>query len=238
MLLEQPVAANHLRGAALRAPFAAVGELARSILFYHPPDLGVRRFFAGAGQVGAEEIERVAAVLDSEDSLRPEEVAGRARLSVAKTETALSRLEEVDAVEFDASGAAEAGDAAGSDEAADDAARAQERHREFERTRVEMMRAYAETRDCRRRYVLNYFGEEFPERCEFCDNCDAGRSSEQHAEELPFPLGSRVRHEKWGEGAVQRYEADTIVVLFDEVGYRTLALPLVLETGVLAPAAS
>jgi ATP-dependent DNA helicase RecQ len=214
------------------------GELARSVLFFHPPDLGVRRFFAGAGRVDAEEIERVAAVLDSEDSLRPEDVAGRASLSVAKTETALSRLEEVDAVEFDASGAAEAGDSAGSDEAADEAARAQERHREFERTRVEMMRAYAETRDCRRRYVLNYFGEEFPEACGFCDNCDAGRSSEQDAEKLPFPLGSRVRHEKWGEGAVQRYEADTIVVLFDEVGYRTLALPLVLETNLLAPAAS
>ncbi|MDQ3875440.1 MAG: ATP-dependent DNA helicase [Actinomycetota bacterium] len=214
------------------------GEPARSILFYHPPDLGVRRFFAGSGRVDAEQIERVAAVVDSEDGLRAEDVAARARLSVAKTETALSRLEEVDAVEFDASGAADAADSVGSDEAADEAARAQERHREFERTRVEMMRAYAETRDCRRRYVLNYFGEEFPELCGFCDNCAAGRSSEQDTEKLPFPLGSRVRHEKWGEGAVQRYEADTIVVLFDEVGYRTLALPLVLETGVLAPAAS
>jgi ATP-dependent DNA helicase RecQ len=38
----------------------------------------------------------------------------------------------------------------------------------------------------------------------------------------------------WGEGLVQRYEADKLVVLFDEVGYKTLAVGLVLERGLLA----
>jgi ATP-dependent DNA helicase RecQ len=214
------------------------GQEARAILFYRSQDLGLRRFFSGGGRVDADDIEHVAAVVDAEDgdSLRPDEVARRTGLSLAKAEAALSRLEEVDAVEFDASGAAETVDGGAGEEAADEAARAEDRHREFERTRVEMMGAYAETRDCRRRYLLNYFGEELADQCGFCDNCEAGRSSEQDAEALPFALGSRVRHPKWGEGAVQRYEADTIVVRFDEVGYRTLALPLVLDSGLLEPA--
>ena len=40
-----------------------------------------------------------------------------------------------------------------------------ERHKQFERSRVEMMRGYAELGDCRRGYVLNYFGEGFEEPC-------------------------------------------------------------------------
>jgi ATP-dependent DNA helicase RecQ len=106
--------------------------------------------------------------------------------------------------------------------------------KEFERSRLEMMRGYAELRDCRRRFLLEYFGDELPEPCGFCDNCDAGISADEPAAE-PFQLGSRVRHERWGEGAVQRYEEDKVVVLFDNVGYKTLALELVLEGQLLLP---
>jgi ATP-dependent DNA helicase RecQ len=52
--------------------------------------------------------------------------------------------------------------------------------------------------------------------------------------ERPFEVGSSVRHPELGEGTVQRYDGDTVVVLFDEHGYRTLALDLVLERGLLS----
>jgi ATP-dependent DNA helicase RecQ len=55
-------------------------------------------------------------------------------------------------------------------------------------------------------------------------------------EDLPFPVGSRVRHREWGEGDVQRYDEDVVVVLFDEVGYKTLALDVVAERGLLEAA--
>jgi ATP-dependent DNA helicase RecQ len=52
----------------------------------------------------------------------------------------------------------------------------------------------------------------------------------------PFPLGGRVTHQPWEEGVVMRYERDTIVVLFDDVGYKTLALDLVTGRGLLRAA--
>jgi ATP-dependent DNA helicase RecQ len=45
-----------------------------------------------------------------------------------------------------------------------------------------------------------------------------------------------VAHEQWGEGVVQRYDDDAVVVLFDAVGYKTLALAVVRERGLLREA--
>jgi ATP-dependent DNA helicase RecQ len=82
--------------------------------------------------------------------------------------------------------------------------------------------------------VLAYFGEAYDEQCGYCDNCEAGTASEQpDAAESPYPLQSKVRHASWGEGIVMRYEGDRIVVLFEDVGYRTLSLATVQERGLL-----
>jgi ATP-dependent DNA helicase RecQ len=51
--------------------------------------------------------------------------------------------------------------------------------------------------------------------------------------ERPFPIGAPVTHKSWGAGEVQRYDRDRVVVLFESVGYRTLALDLVQEEGLL-----
>ena len=51
---------------------------------------------------------------------------------------------------------------------------------------------------------------------------------------MPFALGARVAHRDWGEGVVQRYDGDAMTVLFDEVGYKTLAVALAPD--VLGPA--
>ncbi|MEV4580343.1 RecQ family zinc-binding domain-containing protein [Nonomuraea jabiensis] len=58
--------------------------------------------------------------------------------------------------------------------AADLARHLAERRRDVERTRLEMMRHYAETDDCRRRFLLGYFGEQLPDPCGNCDTCLAG----------------------------------------------------------------
>jgi hypothetical protein len=42
-----------------------------------------------------------------------------------------------------------------------------------------------------------------------------------------------VQHADWGQGAVQRCDGDEIAVLFDLVGYETLAMSFVVERGLL-----
>ncbi len=49
-------------------------------------------------------------------------------------------------------------------------------------------------------------------------------------------VGARVAHGQWGEGVVQRYDDGAVVVLFDEAGYKTLALEVVRERELLDPA--
>src|SRR5829696_7413379 len=216
------------------------GEPARAILFYRPEDLGLRRFFAGSGQVDLEEIQRVAdAVEEHPGPIDAVELRDETELSQSKLTTAVSRLEDAGAIEVRADGeiaaASPSGPPVNADEVVTRAAEAQDDREQFDRSRVEMMRTYAELRDgCRRDFVLNYFGEAFTPPCGRCDNCDEGRVGAPPAD-APYASGERVVHSKWGAGVVQRIEEGQIVVLFDAVGYKQLGVELVQERGLLKP---
>lgn len=212
------------------------GRLARAVLFYRPEDVGLRRFFAGAGPIRVDEVLEVAeSVAAAPEPVDPRDLRDETGLSETKITAALGRLEDAGAVTMLPDGRVEATDAdVDLEQAAEAAAAAQESRREYDRTRVEMARAYAETRTCRRAFVLSYFGEPFEPPCGNCDNCDAGHGVPEAGVE-PFPVGARVVHEEWGEGTVQRYEGDAMVVLFDDGGYRTLAVELVVERELLRP---
>jgi ATP-dependent DNA helicase RecQ len=110
------------------------------------------------------------------------------------------------------------------------------RRRELDRSRLEMMRQYAETTRCRRQFILGYFGEQLPEPCGNCDTCDAGTATAvEPAAPVGFAAQQAVRHREWGSGVVMSTEPDRVTVLFDEVGYKTLALPAVLGQRLLVP---
>jgi ATP-dependent DNA helicase RecQ len=206
------------------------GERADAVLFYRAEDIGRQRFFGGAAKLELEEVEAVAeAVAEAGEPVAPEELKDEMDLSDSKLTRAVSRLEDVGAIEVLPSGElVETGDVASGAAAA---VEAQEHLRDYERSRVDMIRAYAELRDCRREFLLNYFGEPREEPCGFCDNCEQGLIVEDV--EHPFELSSRVRHAEWGDGLVERYEGDKMVVLFDSVGYKTLDVALVEERGLL-----
>ena len=122
---------------------------------------------------------------------------------------------------------------------------------EVETSRLEMVASYAETNTCRRRYLLNYLGDEYHgELCLRCDSClriAERRETEDWDLDLelerveadrggPFAPGQNVRHPEWGEGAVQRIDGEVVVVRFAEVGYRSMHGPTVIELGLLEPA--
>ena len=114
------------------------------------------------------------------------------------------------------------------------------REGEVERSRLTMMRNYAEYAGCRRSFLLTYFGQDFPDFCGNCDNdqerAAAGPASPAVPADVPFAVGTRVVSERWGAGTVQRYDGDQVTVLFDEHGYRELYVPVVRERGLLRPA--
>jgi ATP-dependent DNA helicase RecQ len=210
------------------------GEPAEITLFYRPEDLGLRRFFAGGGHLEVDELGRV---LDAVEHGVHDPAALResAELSETKLAAALSRLEEAGALRVEADGTVQ-----GRPHDADAlraAAEAEEHRRSFDRSRVDMMRLYAETADCRRAFLLSYFGEPFTPPCGHCDNCEKGLAGPPPAD-VPFEVGARVAHAQWGSGVVQRYDDGAVVVLFDDAGYKTLATAVVVERGLLQPSPS
>jgi ATP-dependent DNA helicase RecQ len=129
-----------------------------------------------------------------------------------------------------------------------------ERHQAVQRSRIDMMRQFAESRTCRSQALLTYFGDSLPGPCGHCDNCAAtpdptprkrrarGRTAgpaPAHTAAPPvpvpvpagggelFPVGTVVRHRSWGSGTVLGYEEDRMTVLFDSVGYKTLSVGVV-----------
>ncbi|MCU0491135.1 MAG: ATP-dependent DNA helicase [Chloroflexaceae bacterium] len=213
------------------------GEDAEAVLFYCPEDVGLRRFFASGGQVDADQISLVAQALGR--SRRPQSFAalqGATGLSQTKLMIALNHLEDIGAVELRPDGTIAPTRALHDlDNVTEAVEAAVERQQHLKRSRVEMMRGYAESRDCRRRYLLGYFGEELAEPCGYCDVCESGLASAPPTD-VPFAVGCQVRHTSWGGGQVMRYEEGKIVVLFEQVGYKTLALELVQERGLLEAA--
>jgi ATP-dependent DNA helicase RecQ len=210
------------------------GEPAEVVLFYRPEDEAIRRFLGGAGGIGGEDLEAVGHAVESADGeADPVALVEHLELSRSKVLEAVGRLEEAGWLEISATGDVHRAPGGPTlEHAVQQGVRESGERREFDRTRLAMMRSYAETIGCRRDHILSYFGEEHEVPCFYCDNCDAGLVKADDAER-PFPIGAAVTHKSWGTGEIQRYDRDRVVVLFESVGYRTLDLVLVEEEGLL-----
>jgi ATP-dependent DNA helicase RecQ len=214
------------------------GEPAKALLFYCPDDLDLRRFQSGVGQLEVADVTPViSALLKQKRPIAFETLRATVDLSDTRLNRVLHRLEDIDAVTLHADGTISVcmplPDA---DQAARDAVDEQCHLRHATSSKLDMMRQYAESDDCRRAFILQYFGEPCGPSCGNCDFClrhHLGPSDVPNQENLPFPPSSRVRHASLGEGTVTRTQDDSLIVLFDEDGYRTLSLSLVRDEGLL-----
>ena len=215
------------------------GEPAVAVLVHRSEDLGLRRFFA-AGAPSEQELQQVdglvvagaAAGVDGVGVADLRQETGRAASPLVRD---LNLLEQAGAVQVADDGTVTpAPDAPPPAEAAAAARELAEQHQRMDESRVEMMRGYAETTGCRRQFLLGYFGEELDSPCGNCDTCSAGTAAASSSNEATeFPPESQVEHAEWGPGVVMRHEQDRIVVLFESVGYKTLALRTVLDNALL-----
>ncbi|MFE2752508.1 RecQ family ATP-dependent DNA helicase [Actinosynnema sp. NPDC059335] len=205
------------------------GEPALAVLFYRPQDLGLQRFLQSR-HTDRDGLVELAAFVRDHPGLRVTELAresGRSRRTVT---TGVNLLERVGAVE-----AAKARFRAvvEPERAADLAVAEAERLQRLDRSRIEVLRAYAETRACRRQHLLGYFGEVLERACGNCDTCARGEAGTGISANPEYPAQSRVDHAEFGSGTVVQSEADRITVLFEDVGYKTLSLEAVHAADVL-----
>ena len=95
-----------------------------------------------------------------------------------------------------------------------------ETKKKYDQSKLAMMLQYAETSGCRRRFILNYFGEDYAtENCGACDNCKRGHVDVTTS---GYRIADIVYSVKFGQGTVERAEKDLVTVLFPNVGYKTL----------------
>jgi ATP-dependent DNA helicase RecQ len=209
------------------------GLRSEAVLYYRQEDLGLRRFFA-AGTVAVDPLTRVARLLEAaaDGPVDLRELRTVARVATSRLSAVLGQLTHAGFVRVDPTGSLELlPDRPSVDEVVAMALREAETRKTLDQSRVDMIRAYAESAGCRGRLLLSYFGEQSDGACGHCDRCSAGVSVE--VTEGPFAPNSRVAHAEWGTGQVLRYEDDKVVVLFDTVGYKTLSVRAVVERGLL-----
>jgi ATP-dependent DNA helicase RecQ len=203
------------------------GAPSQARLLYRYEDFETARHLTARGVSGAAVAQAAAAL-----------AAGQQAEAGPRQQTAaLARLADLGAVSWEADGGARWNGAMTVAAALKASQEKAEREEEVERSRLTMMRNYAEHPGCRRSFLLTYFGQDYPGACGNCDN-DLAQDDLAGAGQgdVPFVVGTRVVSERWGEGTVQRYDGDQVTVLFDEHGYRELFVPAVLERGLLRPA--
>ncbi|MCM6772036.1 ATP-dependent DNA helicase [Nocardia sp. CDC159] len=209
------------------------GEPADALLCYRPEDLGVQNFLT-AHRLDTEGPVRIAELLHARGAMTAEELESALGQPHRRITRDLNLLEQGGVVRIDQHRTCHyLGDDPAA--AAERVAALAERHGQLDRTRVQVLREYAETTSCRRQFLLGYFGEALPEPCGHCDTCAAGTAADHAPTDTTFTPGTAVHHEQWGAGEVVRLGNDRVTVLFESAGYRTLALPLARESGLLTP---
>lgn len=211
------------------------GAAAVAVLVHDAGDVGRNHYLRAGGTPRDSTLRRVLGALPATGAQHAptrSEVGARAGTSARTTARVLGLLAAVGAARGDGDAWCRADDRSPTTVLA-----ALHEHHEritaLERSRVELVRTYAETTDCRRRVLLELLGEEHPDRCGTCDTCDAGTSRDVADDRVR--VGQDVDHADWGRGTVSVVEPGRITVLFPDRGYVALDADVVLDSGLLTP---
>ncbi|MBV8637383.1 MAG: RecQ family ATP-dependent DNA helicase [Candidatus Eremiobacteraeota bacterium] len=219
-------------------------EKSRCILIYRMSDTRVQNYFLTGKYPDIEEVQRVFGTIevfgDQENGVSMTDLRKILQLPLTKLKVILALLKKSGYIEIAGKSAYKLTEAVRKNRDLVLSLANYETKKSYDQSKLAMMLQYAENSSCRRRFILNYFGEDYETaNCGTCDNClrAARRSvttttattdavSAPVAQTAPSTSGFRisdvVTHPKFGSGTIERTEKDLVTVLFPNVGYKTL----------------
>jgi ATP-dependent DNA helicase RecQ len=216
------------------------GLKSRCILIYRMSDTRVQNYFLTGKYPDIEEVQRVFGTLevfgDQEHGVSMTDLRKILQLPLTKLKVILALLKKSGFIESPAKSAYALTDAARTNPALVLSLANYETKKSYDQSKLAMMLQYAENQSCRRRFILNYFGEDFDTpNCGTCDNClRAAQAATVSAVDVEsgyissngsdgrFRIADVVTHTKFGTGTIERVHRDLVTVLFPSVGYKTL----------------
>ncbi|MBV9102868.1 MAG: ATP-dependent DNA helicase RecQ, partial [Candidatus Eremiobacteraeota bacterium] len=200
------------------------GLLSRCILLYRMSDTRVQNYFLTGKYPDVEEVQRVFGTLEYFDAqaegVSLTDLRRISQLPLTKLKVVLALLKKAGFIVVRNRSRYSLSEAARKNRALVLNLTNYETKKSYDQSKLAMMLQYAETQSCRRRFILNYFGEDFERpNCGECDNCLRGTRETTGSN---FRIADVVTHPKFGQGTVERAERDLVTVLFPNVGYKTL----------------
>ena len=158
------------------------GRPCSCVLLFDPADLEVQKYLMAESRIRPDQLRRVAKALKAwagePRAVNASDLAHSAEVPVTAARSLCARLEELGLVAQNTAkewvitadpGVFQAG--------AEDLARRLEIERLADERRLDAVRAYAETTECRSVFLRRYFGEAEPPRCGVCDRCRARKAA-------------------------------------------------------------
>ena len=217
------------------------GDLSRCVLLYRMSDTRVQNYFLTGKYPDIEDVQKVFGTLEyfggQEDGVSLADLRKISQLPLTKLKVVLALLKKAGFIEMRSrSRYGLTPDALANRDLILNLAN-YDTKKSYDQSKLAMMLQYAESRACRRKFILNYFGENFTaDFCGQCDNClrtvAAGKSASRVTS--GYSIADVVTHPKFGQGTVERAEKDLVTVLFPSVGYKTLLASSVLREANIA----
>jgi ATP-dependent DNA helicase RecQ len=207
------------------------GKPSRCILLWSQDDVAIQEYFQEGNYPTGKQVRRVVEALrawtDTDRAVGIRALATSSEVGEKRTRVVLGFLEENGWAHEDAHGKwLSSGEVP--EDMLDLAGRWFDLKRIEDRRRLDALVAYAESKECRVRHMLEYFGEPGPERCERCDN---DRPAEEEAPEVAEAAepgvegGRRRKRRRRGRGRGRERAAGGTVAASAPAGAHRPATP-------------